>query len=52
MPQPGVYWDYTVFGRPPSTKPPEQTLERVFEKTPNGARPYNLIHRQRQALSA
>src|ERR1700733_7158624 len=34
-PQPGVYWDYTVFGAPASGKPPGQTIEMIFEKVPN-----------------
>jgi FtsP/CotA-like multicopper oxidase with cupredoxin domain len=41
--QPGVFWDYTVFGGPPASKAPEQTIEMVFEKIPGGARPFNLF---------
>jgi FtsP/CotA-like multicopper oxidase with cupredoxin domain len=42
IPQPGVFWDYTVFGGGPAGKAPGQTLEMVFEKVPGGARPFNL----------
>jgi FtsP/CotA-like multicopper oxidase with cupredoxin domain len=41
--QPGNFWDYTVFGGAAGSKAPAQTIEMVFEKVPNGARPFNLF---------
>lgn len=50
-PQPGVFWDYTKFGRPMGLpgataarggKPPQHVIDMVFEKVPGGARPFNL----------
>jgi FtsP/CotA-like multicopper oxidase with cupredoxin domain len=41
--QPGVHWDYTVFGHPgdPSRPAPEHTIDMAFEKIPGGAGPFN-----------
>ncbi len=42
--QPGVFWDYTVFGGPASTRAPRShSIEMVFEKVPGGAAPFNLF---------
>jgi FtsP/CotA-like multicopper oxidase with cupredoxin domain len=43
--QPGVFWDYTRFGRSASAapgRPPDHVLDMVFEKIPGGAAPFNL----------
>ena len=45
MAQPGVFWDYTIFGSDPATaaRPaPDQTIEMLFEKVAGGAGPFNL----------
>ena len=44
VPQPGVFWDYTRFGKAQagSGKAPPHVIDMVFEKVPGGARPYNL----------
>jgi len=45
VPQPGVHWDYTVFGNPATASPPaapEHVIEMVFEKVPGGAGPFNV----------
>ena len=47
--QPGVFWDYTRFGRSSSgraatgaSRTPDHVIDMVFEKIPGGARPFNL----------
>jgi hypothetical protein len=43
--QPGIFWDYTVFGRDAAAaaRPePDQTIELLFEKVAAGAGPFNL----------
>jgi FtsP/CotA-like multicopper oxidase with cupredoxin domain len=40
--QPGIYWDYTRFGRNARPTQPAHTIDMVFEKVPAGARPFNL----------
>ena len=42
--QPGIHWDYTVFGRAPApgAAAPEHVIDMVFEKIPGGAGPFNL----------
>lgn len=44
VPQPGVFWDYTRFGKTAAGggKAPPHVIDMVFEKVPGGARPYNL----------
>jgi len=41
--QPGVHWDYTLFGHPaPRSPPPAHRIEMVFGKIPGGAGQFNL----------
>jgi FtsP/CotA-like multicopper oxidase with cupredoxin domain len=42
--QPGVQWDYTLFGRPASGGSPaaDHTIELAFGKIPSGRPPFNL----------
>lgn len=44
--QPGLQWDYTVFGHPVSAAParpaPDHTIDMVFEKIPSGAGQFDL----------
>jgi len=50
--QPGVFWDYTKYGRPANLpgkmspgaadKQPPHVIDMVFEKIPGGSRPFNL----------
>lgn len=46
--QPGVFWDYTKFGRPggagggAGAQAPPHVIDMVFEKIPGGSRPFNL----------
>lgn len=42
VPQPGVYWDYTRYGRPTSPPKPPHVIDMVFGKIPRGAPPFNL----------
>jgi len=41
VPQQGIYWDYTRFGRPTAPARPARVIDMVFEKIPGGARPFN-----------
>jgi FtsP/CotA-like multicopper oxidase with cupredoxin domain len=42
--QPGVLWDYTIFGRatPAPRQAPEHVIDMVFEKIPSGAGAFNI----------
>ena len=42
--QPGVYWDYSVFGQTsaPPRPAPDHVIDMVFEKIPGGAGPFNV----------
>ncbi len=40
--QPGVFWDYTRFGKAATGRAPDHVIDMVFEKIPGGARPFNL----------
>ncbi len=40
-PPPNSFWDYTVFGKPPSKPAPTEKLDMVFEKIPRGAGKFN-----------
>jgi FtsP/CotA-like multicopper oxidase with cupredoxin domain len=41
--QPGVFWDYTRFGRAASAgRAPDPVIDMIFEKVPGGAAPFNL----------
>ena len=41
-PPPKSIWDYTIFGKPPSSQPPPtERLDMVFEKVPRGAGKFN-----------
>jgi FtsP/CotA-like multicopper oxidase with cupredoxin domain len=44
VPQPGIQWDYTLFGRPSAgpPPPPDHTIELAFGKIPSGQAPFNL----------
>jgi len=42
LPPPMVRWDYTIFGKPVSHPPPDQTIDMVFEKVPGG--PHGINH--------
>jgi FtsP/CotA-like multicopper oxidase with cupredoxin domain len=35
-------WDYTLFGKPAAPRPPDQTIDMVFEKVPGG--PHGINH--------
>jgi FtsP/CotA-like multicopper oxidase with cupredoxin domain len=37
-----LLWDYTVFGRAASSAAPDQTIDMVFEKVPQGSGQFNL----------
>jgi FtsP/CotA-like multicopper oxidase with cupredoxin domain len=42
VPQPGIYWDYTRFGKPASHgRAAPHVIDMIFEKIPGGARPFN-----------
>jgi FtsP/CotA-like multicopper oxidase with cupredoxin domain len=38
---PKSIWDYTIFGKPASQTPPDQTIDMIFVKVPSGAGMFN-----------
>jgi FtsP/CotA-like multicopper oxidase with cupredoxin domain len=42
-PSPTAFWDYTIFGKPPSQPAPTEKLDMIFEKVPRGAGRFNTF---------
>jgi FtsP/CotA-like multicopper oxidase with cupredoxin domain len=40
---PTSFWDYTLFGKPPSQPAPTERLDMIFEKVPRGAGRFNTF---------